>query len=128
MIRITYNMSGLAAVIAGALVLGTSFAEGRDDAPKIADRHPDLVVERAFQALPATPDTRRHTSATSSKGDRLATRGCGGQTWPEIDYLCLTTSDGSVARRVSRTVTVERSRTTASSTHHRSAAPLLAQR
>jgi hypothetical protein len=128
MIRITYNMSGLAAVIAGGLVLATSFAEGREDAPKIADRHPDLMIERAFKALPVSVDTRRHVSVPLAKGDRLATRGCGGQTWPNIGYLCLTTGDGSMPRRPSRTVTLERSRTEASSTHHRIAAPQLAQR
>jgi hypothetical protein len=119
MISISYKALGLAAFAAVTLVMASGLAEGRAGSAKGTRLYPSPIIERAFGALPPRPHIRQGLTA-SSKGDRIVTRECDEQIWPQIDYRCLTTHDSSMPRRPARTVTVERARTGASSTHHRS--------
>ncbi len=129
MIRITTRIIGLAALAAGGIVMATGMAEGNNAEPqaKIADRHPGMIVDSVFKALPQPGDPHRHVSATDTKSGRAYVLGCARQAWPYVEHYCLTRADGGVPRRPARTVTVER-RGDGMSTLHRGPAPRMASR
>ena len=92
---------------------------------KVEARHPDLVVAQTFAVLEQSGQNARHEIG-AQKGDLLVQQNsC--QTWPYVAAECLTGK--AAARKVSRTITIEKRTGSASSALVRVAAePQIAAR
>jgi putative aminopeptidase FrvX len=71
---------------------------------KVEARHPDLVVAQTFEVLEQSGQNLRHDIG-AKKGDLLVQQNsC--QTWPYVASECLTGT--AAARKISRTITIEK--------------------
>jgi hypothetical protein len=115
-----------AAALTVVWVVACSFTTLTTAAPaKVEARHPDMVVAKTFEAFEQSGQTVRHEIG-AKKGDLLVQQNsC--QTWPYVAAECLTGK--AAARKVSRTITIEKRTGSASSALVRVAAePQIAAR
>ncbi len=94
-----------AAALTIVWVVASSFTTLTTAAPsKLEARHPDMAVSQAFEAIAQSGLAPRHKIG-ARKGDLLAQQNsC--QTWPYVAADCLTGKAG--ARKISRTITIEK--------------------
>jgi hypothetical protein len=94
-----------AAALTVVWVVACSFTTLTSAAPaKVEARHPDMVVAQTFEAFEQSGQTLRHEIG-AKKGDLLVQQSsC--QTWPYVATECLTGK--AAARKISRTITIEK--------------------
>ncbi|MFC5067442.1 hypothetical protein [Flaviflagellibacter deserti] len=129
MLTLAKNSIVRAAAVAALWVVASGAAHaGEADMGKAQARHPAMAIDQAFapfQMVKPVEAELRHTIG-APKGDLLVSTACQGQSWPYISAECLT--GDAPARKVARTITIER-RTAESSTLNRVPAALqMAQR
>lgn len=94
-----------AAALTVVWVVACSFTTLTTAAPaKVETRHPDMVVAKTFDAFEQAGQAVRHEIG-AKKGDLLVQQNsC--QTWPYVAAECLTGK--AAARKISRTITIEK--------------------
>ena len=115
-----------AAALTVVWVVACSFTTLTTAAPaKVDARHPDMVVAQTFEAFEQSGQPIRHEIG-AKKGDLLGQQNsC--QTWPYVAAECLTGK--AAARKISRTITIEKRTSSESSALIRVAAePQMAAR
>jgi hypothetical protein len=103
--KLAKNSLVQAAALTVVWVVACSFTTLTTAAPaKVESRHPDMAVAQAFDAMAQSGMSLRHEIG-AKKGDLLGQQNnC--QTWPYVASECLTGK--AAARKVSRTITIEK--------------------
>lgn len=108
------KLAGLSAALSASLVAALQDPGGPDPGARTAGKaHFDRVPQADGEAQPrAVAATGRGAPAVTrgSKGDRQqpASGACAAWAWPNVPSECLAPADGTPARKMVRTITIER--------------------